>query len=143
MAIEFDLIAYIKERPAVTSLTCGRVYAERPKQMANMQTTLVVVLAGGENLMHAQGASSLALSDIDITCYGPSYPLARQLFDAVWNELNGFSGTWGATAINRCVVGQPIGATVPPTQGDEVGSPAVRASIEVHYRRPVPTFGET
>lgn len=141
MAIEFDLIAYIKARPAVRSLVSDRVYAERLKQTKDVPVSLVFVLAGGDNLMHSQGASSLALSDIEMTCYGPSYPKARQLYDAVANELNGFRGTWGDTGIDRCVVGQPSGATVPPTQGDEVGSPAVRATLEVHHRRPIPTFG--
>lgn len=143
MAIEFDLIAYIKNRPAVKSLVGDRVYAERPKQTKDIPVSLVFVLAGGDNLMHSQGASSLAAADIEMTCYGPSYPKARQLHSVVENELNGFRGVWGETGIDRCAVGQPRGATVPPTQGDEVGTPAVRATIEVHYRRPVPTFGET
>lgn len=142
MAIELALAAYLLTRPPVTSLIGKRIYAERAEQFKDPCTHLVYELVGGENFMHAGGASSLSQADIRITCHGANYLKARELFDVIEDELNGFRGLWGTTRIDRCELAQPATSTANPTQGTAVGYPALRSVLSVHYFKAIPNLGQ-
>jgi hypothetical protein len=142
MAIEHAFAAYIKTRPPISGLVGNRIYAERSAQIKDPIAYLVYELSGGENFMHSRGASGLTLTTIQVTCHGPTSEKARELFDVLEDELNGFRGMWGTTEVDRCELSQPVSATANATQGTQLGYPAFRTVLSVHYFKAIPKLGQ-
>mgnify|MGYP002624703011 FL=1 len=141
MAIEFDLAAHLASRPQVSAIVGARLYAESAEQEALRPLLTYRLLPGSTRHYHSQGASGLVEADIELSLQGTKYKEARQLYDAVRDEIDGFQGQWGTTEVRRAILSPPASGTFPPVHGDEVGFPSVRAVVEVFYRESIPALG--
>lgn len=133
--IEFDLAAYLLSRPEVSAIVGTRIFTERAPQTTGKLDARIVcrLLPGAERVYHTTGPSGFVEADIELTFTATNYPDARALYDAVRLEIDGTSGTWGTTTIDKSTLGTPAGATGDPTQGDDTGFPSVRAILNVWY----------
>lgn len=133
--IEFDLATYLLAQPAVSAIVGTRISAERAPQTDPKLAVRIVyrLLPGTERVYHTTGPSGFVEADIELTFTATTYPAARALYDAVRLEIDGTSGTWGTTTVQKATLSTPVGASGDPTQGDDVGFPSVRAILNVWY----------
>ena len=142
--IEFDFATYIKSRAAITALVGTRVYEGRAPQTKSQQKVnsriVYELLEGSERHYHSLGASGLVEADIQLHIVGETYVKAREIYEALRDEIDGFRGAWGEREIDRCVLSTPSRASADPSQGDDTGYPAVKAVVEIHYQESIPTL---
>lgn len=142
--IEFDLGAYLATRPNVTAVvgTSG-IFGDKAPQKKE-PPFIVYSMAGGETFYHSLGASGLAEASITITCKAKSYVKARQLYEILRDELDGYRGDWGSSVIRGAFLTEPNNVSESDGGGgNDTGHLAVRGGLTVHYFRAVPTFGES
>lgn len=143
--VEFDLATYLLTRSGVTDLVSTRIYAVRAPQNTSqnkVQSRIVYkLLAGSLRYYHSEGASGLVEADIELTMTAPTYSQARDIYEAVRNEVDGFSGEWDGTTIDRATLDPPSTASGDPRHADDLGHPAVKAILNVFYKESVPTLG--
>jgi hypothetical protein len=137
MAIEFELAAFLASKVGVTGLVSTRIYVDRLPQKA-ARPAITYRLTGGERFYHTQGPSGLTKSTIAMGFHGSTPEGARALYDAVRLEVDGYSGTWGSTAVDHSTISTPVSTTGQPILGDEVGFPAVAAVVSVFHAESVP-----
>lgn len=135
--IEFALATHLKSRPVVTAAVGSRIYADKAPQDA-ARPYIVYEIAGGERHYHSTGSSGLMESEISLRLHESTYLKARQLYEIIRNEIDGFRGTWGSVAIDRATLGPPVNGTAAPSDADEVGEPAVRTVVEVFHQESRP-----
>lgn len=140
MAIEFDLATYLKSRPPVSAVVGSRVYADSAEQEGPRPLMTYRLLPGSERHYHSKGASGLVEADIELTFQADTYKEARQLYDLVRDEIDGFQGTMESTEVRRMTLTPPASGTFPPVHGDETGFPGIRAVVEVFYRESKPAL---
>jgi hypothetical protein len=139
--IDSALGAYLKTRAAVTAIVGTDVYGDKAPQKKD-PPFITYEMSGGDKFYHSGGASDLANADITITCHETSYAEAKALYEILRDELDGFSGTWGATTIRSAFLTEPVNVSQPDSDGGSDQSDwAVRGSLTVMYLRAVPTFG--
>ena len=134
--IEFALVSHLLSVPAVTAIVGTRVFLERAPQTADQKSPRIVclLLPTGERNYHSQGPSGFIESNIELTCVAGHYNAARNLYEVLRTAIDGYRGQWGTTIINRATLSVPYSASADPTQGDDVGVPAVRTIVNVfHY----------
>ena len=141
--IESALATYLKARTTVLAIVGTSVYASRAPQKTAAQTPVqprivYQLLPGSRRHYHTTGASGLVEADIELLCIEKTYAKARILYEAIRNEIDGFSGTWGTTAIDQCLLSTPTDATGNPTQGDDMGFPCVSCVAAIVYVEAVP-----
>lgn len=142
MAVDFDLSTYLKTRSVVSGIVGTRIYEGRAPQTtgtSKVQPHITYrLLPGSTRHYHSTGASGLVQADIQLMFTDGTAVQARTLHEAVRNEIDGFSGTWGSTTIKSCFLGTPYNASGDPMQGDDTGYPTVGAVAEVTYTEAVP-----
>lgn len=139
--IAFTFAAFLATKPTITAVVGNRIYADKAPQGIT-GARIVYRVTGGEKTYHTRGPSGLVEAGISLTFHankGGDIATALAAYEAVRNQIDGFQGTMGTTAIDRCVIGQPAYGSALPTQGDEVGSPAVNAMVHLHYLQAAPT----
>lgn len=141
--IEFALSTYLKSRPTISAIVGTRVYASRAPQKTATQDPVQArivyrLLPGTERYYHTTAASGLVRADIELLCVAKTYSDARDLYEAIRNEIDGFSGLFDTTTIDQCMLTTPVDATGNPTQGDDVGYPCVSCVAEIVYQESVP-----
>lgn len=141
--IEFALAAYLGTRDPITDVVADRIYADSAEQTAARPLLVYRLLPGSVRHYHSRGASGLVDALLEIACQGRNYPEARDLYEAVRNEIDGFQGEWDGTDVRRAALTPASSASGAPAQGDEVGFPSVRGVLEVFYRESIPTLGAT
>lgn len=143
--IEFDLAAYLLTRTAVTDVIGSRIYANRAPQTTDAnkrQARIVYTLsAGSVRHYHTQGASGLVEADIQLGIVAATYSAARDLYEIIRDEIDGFRGTWNGTTIDRATLTPPSNGSQEPTQGDDIGFPAVACTVQVFYQETIPALG--
>lgn len=140
--IEFALATFLKANPAVAALVGVHVYAEKIPQGIK-SAAIVYAKAPSERFYHSTGSSGLASSQITLTCHtnrGGVIDKAVEVYEAVRNAIDGFSGVMGTFDVRRCVISPYAYGSATPISGDEVGYPAVNASVSVIHRESVPVF---
>lgn len=140
--IEFALATHLLACPAVAALVADRVYAESAPQGETRPFITYRLLTGAERHYHSLGASGLVEAEIEIVCRANTIEVARDVYETIRNEIDGFRGEWGGTTVNRAALTPAASATAAPAHGDEPGDPAITARLTVHYYEavPVPTF---
>lgn len=138
--IEFALGTWMKTRTAITAIVGQQVYGDKAPQAKN-PPFIQYQITGGTPFYHSEGASNLAEAFITIVCRDTTYAKSRTLYEVVRNEVDGFSGTWGATAIRSAFLSLPNDIGQPGNNGSDAGENAVTSVLTVMYRRAVPTFG--
>lgn len=140
--IELDLAAYLLSRTPITNLVGQRITEGRPpqsKQASKVESRITYRLQpGAQRHYHSRGASGLVEASIEITCVGSTYPKAREIYEALRNEIDGFSGLWETTQVDSCFLSPPERGTGDPSQGDDLGHPAVIAHAEIFYQEIIP-----
>lgn len=140
--IEFALATYLLTRPTVTALVETRITAVRSPQTSSQnksQSRIVYKLYDGSvRHYHAGGASGLVEAEIELMMFARTYGVARDIYEAVRNEIDGFSGTWDSTVIDNAVLSPPATASSDPVQGGDAGHPAVRGVVSVFYQESIP-----
>lgn len=143
--IEFALATFLKSKPTITAIVGNRVYEGRAPQNTSKQKVeariVYRLLQGSTRHYHSTGASGLVEADIELMLVAESYLKARELYEEIRNEVDGFSGEWDGTEIERAVLSTPSRASGDPTQGDDTGFPAVHATVSVFYHESIPTLG--
>lgn len=136
--IEFDFADHLMNCPGVAALVEGRVYAESAPQEETRPFITYRLLTGAERHYHSLGASGLVEAEIEVVCRANTIEVARDVYEAVRNEVDGFRGEWDGTVVNRASLTPAASATAAPAHGDEPGGPAITARLTVHYYEPVP-----
>lgn len=143
--IEFDLATYLLSRAAVSAIVGTRITAVRAPQTTDQDKTqpriIYKLLEGSTRHYHTEGASGLVEADIELMMTAYTYAKAREIYEAVRDEIDGFSGTWDGTTIDNATLSPPATASSDPRQADDVGRPAVRAIVTVFYQESIPAFG--
>lgn len=139
--IEFAFAAYIATRTPVTDVVADRIFAEQAEQGLPRPLLVYRLLPGSKRHYHSGGASGLVEADIELVCQGQTYKQARQLYEVIRNEIDGFKGMWGDTEIDRATLTPPASNSFPPIHGDETGFPSVRAVLETFYIESIPALG--
>lgn len=142
MLIDFALGTYLTSRTNVTAVVgSSGVVADKGDQKKS-PPFIVYSITGGDSFQHAGGSSDLAEAIFQITCRAKTYVKARELYEILRDELDGYSGTWGTVSIRRSVLSEPANASEPDGGGSDTSNHAMRGTLQVHYFRDVPTFGE-
>jgi hypothetical protein len=141
--VEFALSTYLKSRPTIAAIVGTRVFYKRAPQKKSTQERIEPrityrLMPGSTRHYHSGGASGLVEADIELMLTANTFPDARDLYDAVRNEIDGFSGVWGSTAIDQCMLSTPADGSPDPTQGDDTGFPTVQCVASVFYQESVP-----
>lgn len=141
--IESALSTYLKSRPTIAAIVGTRVYATRAPQktatQSPVQSRIVYrLLPGAGRHYHTTGASGLVEADIELRLVCETYGDARDLYDAIRNEIDGFQGLFGTTVIDQCMLSTPSDGTADPTQGDDTGFPCVQCVASIFYQESIP-----
>lgn len=138
--IEFALVSHLLSLPVVTAIVGTRVFTERAPQTAPKLDARIVclLLPTGERNYHSQGPSGFLESNIELTIVAPTYLAARNLYEVLRAAIDGYRGLWATTTINRASLSTPYSMSADPTQGDDIGVPAVRAMVNVFHYETVP-----
>ena len=143
--IHHDLATYLASRSAVSDIVGTRIYAVRAPQTSGSKVQARIVyrlLPGSVRHYHSRGASGLVEANIELLFGAEKEPDSYAIYEAVRNEIDGFSGEWDGTVIDNCTLSTPSTASGDPTQGDDTGFPAVRAVASVFYQESLPTISE-
>ena len=140
--IEQRLVAYLLTKTAITSIVGSKVYGNTAYQ-ASVAPFVLCVPNGGTRFYHTLGASGLTEAAIDVVCRAKTDVKAAELYEAVRDSVDGFRGMWGSTQIDSAFLEPHATGTESPTEGDAMGFPSMRATLNVFYHNSLPTFGES
>lgn len=128
---------------AVTTLLGTRIRTERIEESATVnpytKAKLVYAVIRKENAQsdvenHAGGATTLAMANLTIGVFGPTWEEARNAGIAIRNAINATRGAFGNEWVSRCEVRDFFSAGAAPDRDDEVGVPGYGLSVEISYR---------
>lgn len=139
--IEFKLAAFLLAKASVTALVGQNITAERTSQGVT-STRIVYRKTGGEGGYNTEGASGIATATVVLTFHankGGVVDTAVAVYEAVRNQIDGFSGVMGGVEVERCVIGPYAYGSANPTQGDDLGCPAVNAAVDIIFHQALPT----
>lgn len=121
--IASELITYLKTIGGVTALvgtgTAARIYYGDAKQGVALPY-VVVDLKSGTSHEHLNGISGLAMSRVEVNCYGATSAAAWALAEAVrLAPLQKYRGTMGSTYVHEVASPDGYGKEyIPPVTGD-------------------------
>lgn len=142
--IHYDLADYLVSITAINAVISGRIYNNRAPQTTTtnkVETRVVYRLApGSTRYYHSGGSSGLVQSDILLQMTASTTAKANQLYELIRDEIDGFSGTWSGTTIDKATLTPVADNATDPTQGDDVGYPTVTAVVEVFYQESIPAL---
>lgn len=128
---------------AVTTLTATRIRTERIEEAATIVPTTkakrvyaVITKESAQSDVenHAGGATTLAMANLTIGVFGPTWEEARNAGNAIRDAINATRGAFGNEWVSRCEVKDFFAVGAPPTRDDEVGVPGYGLSVEISYR---------
>lgn len=127
----------------VTALLSTRIWSVRaPAAQTRSSTTqaqltyAVITREGGSEdiVMSTAGATTLAVANLMIGVFGPTFAAARIAANAVRTAINGIRGSFGDEKVSYCFVRDMQQAEAPPTRDDEEGVPGYALAVEIAYR---------
>lgn len=122
--MEADLIAKIMGTPAVSALVSTRVnWSRRPQGQA--LPAIVLHRIGGTPDVHHGGPSGLAVSRVQVDCWGSSYGSAKALARAVQNAITARTFTQGSTRFDVILVDSER------DDSDDQTTPLFRTSLDL------------
>jgi len=89
------------------------------------------------NLKQATGS---AIPTFEIDCWSKSYEAADQLAEAVRQQMQGFSGTMGATSVKSVILDDEQDAYEAPQDGSDNGLYRITLRYRIRYTESVPAF---
>jgi len=96
--IEDALVTYINAQAGITSLQGTRYYPRLP-QNPTLPASVYQVISTPRVMSHS-GYSNLAMPRIQVTIFGLTYTVVKQIADAYRSALNGFKGTMSGIRID-------------------------------------------
>lgn len=127
----------------VTALTSTRIWSVRAPasqtRNANTQAQLTYAVitrdGGSEDVVnHSGGATTLAVANLMIGVFGPTFAAARIAANAIRDALNCVRGDFGDELVSSCFVRDMQQAEAPPSRDDEEGVPGYAIAVEIAYR---------
>lgn len=132
--IDEDVRTYLLAQSAVTALVgSSGVYVDRATQ-GTAAPYVVVNQGGGNPEQHADGATTLHRSTVEVTCHAATAAKAGALANIVETALAAKQVTMGSATVRACIAIDKRRDSEQPQQGDQTGFPAVALSFDVFYR---------
>ena len=96
--IDIDLRTHLLSNTDISNMIGSDVYALRLPQ-DKTTTSIVYDIGAGFPLAQLGSLESVIRYNVTLSVYSPSYVSMRQLSEHITSQLNGMTGTMGATAV--------------------------------------------
>ena len=103
MGLESGLVTYLGARAGLTAIIDTRIFPQLVPQGANNYPAVTFQTISESNTHSLSGVSGLAMSRLQITCWGRTVLDALRVRDAVVDALDGYRGLMGSTTVQSCL----------------------------------------
>jgi len=138
MSIRAALLDYLAAQPSVTALVGTRIYWTRRPQGSGLPAIVCNRITGG----HAHtldGGAGWAQPTIQIDCIATSNTAAESLAEALRDEMQGFSGTWGSTRVTSVILRNELDLYDADKVAGDIGTHRIALDYEIQHEDTVPT----
>lgn len=138
--IEFELNTYLRSKSAITDLVGDQIRPIRRRE-SDVGTAITYQRKRGGHTHDLDGGAGYVNAMVEIISWSQSYDDAKNLNEAVRNELQGFSGLFGSTVVTACLLIDEQDDYEHPEIGSDSGWFACASDymIKHHISRATPT----
>ena len=119
MNIKRALVTFLRDSPAVTDITGGRIFPQRAPQGLKLPYVTVSKI-GGDAYNDIPGEAGCRQTVLDVTAYASDDSRAEAITEAIRNRISGYRGEMDELFCHTCSIERPpIESTRRPRDGSD------------------------